>query len=54
MAKGGKSCPHLKDLWRHRIHFVANTRWWPPFCCAVDWLVAAGLAVMIASGVSFR
>src|SRR5207342_1795632 len=20
----------LKDLWQHRSHFVANTRWWPP------------------------
>ena len=30
----------LKDLWQHRTGFVANTRWWPPFCAAVDWLVA--------------
>src|SRR3954468_20608825 len=22
----------LKDLWQHRSHFVATTRWWPPFC----------------------
>ena len=22
----------LKDLWQHRRQFVANTRWWPPFC----------------------
>jgi hypothetical protein len=22
----------LKDLWQHRSQFVANTRWWPPFC----------------------
>ena len=22
-----------KDLWQHRTHFVASTRWWPPFCC---------------------
>lgn len=21
----------IKDLWQHRTHFVANTRWWPPF-----------------------
>ena len=21
-----------KDLWQHRTGFVANTRWWPPFC----------------------
>jgi hypothetical protein len=30
----------LKDLWQHRTHFVANTRWWPPFCMVVDWVVA--------------
>ena len=26
----------LKDLWQHRSQFVANTRWWPPFCLVVD------------------
>ena len=31
----------LKDAWQEHSHFVANTRWWPPFCAAVDWLVAA-------------
>lgn len=44
----------LKDVWQHRNHFVANTRWWPPFCCAVDWLVAVVLVVMIAAGVDFH
>jgi hypothetical protein len=43
-----------KDLWQHRTHFVANTRWWPPFCASVDFLVAAVLAVMIAAGVNFH
>jgi hypothetical protein len=43
-----------KDLWQHRTHFVANTRWWPPFCAAVDWLVAAILAIEIAAGVNFH
>ena len=43
-----------KDLWQHRTHFVRNTRWWPPFCAAVDWLVAAALAVEIAAVVNFR
>jgi hypothetical protein len=43
-----------KDIWQHRSHFVANTRWWPPFCCAVDWLVAAVLAVLIVAGVDFH
>ncbi|HXA18723.1 MAG TPA: hypothetical protein VN380_17140 [Thermoanaerobaculia bacterium] len=22
----------LKDTWQERTHFVANPRWWPPFC----------------------
>jgi len=44
----------LKDLWQHRRQFVANTRWWPPFCFAVDWAVAAILIVEIAAGVHFH
>ena len=40
----------FKDLWQHRTHYVANTRWWPPFCLAVDWLAAAIIAVVIATG----
>src|SRR4051812_14792373 len=26
----------FKDLWQHRTQFVTTTRWWPPFCAAVD------------------
>jgi len=44
----------LKDLWQHRSHFVANTRWWPPFCMIVDWVVAAIIVVEIAAGLHFR
>jgi hypothetical protein len=44
----------VKDLWQHRTHFVANTRWWPPFCMAVDWVVAAVIVVEIATGLRFR
>jgi hypothetical protein len=44
----------LKDLWQHRSQFVANTRWWPPFCFAVDWVVAAIIAVEIVAGVQFH
>jgi hypothetical protein len=44
----------FKDLWQHRTQFVANTRWWPPFCMAVDWVVAALIVVEIALGVDFR
>jgi len=44
----------LKDLWQHRTQFVANTRWWPPFCMVVDFVVAAIIVVEIAAGVSFH
>jgi hypothetical protein len=40
----------LKDLWQHRTRFVSTTRWWPPFCMAVDFVVAAVIAVEIAAG----
>ena len=43
----------LKDLWQHRTHFVANTRWWPPFCMIVDWVVAAIIVGEIAAGMHF-
>ena len=44
----------LKDLWQHRSHYVANTRWWPPFCLVVDWVAAAILIVLIVVGVDFH
>jgi hypothetical protein len=44
----------LKDLWQHRSHYVANTRWWPPFCLVVDWVAAAILVVLLAVGVDFH
>jgi hypothetical protein len=44
----------LKDLWQHRRQFVANTRWWPPFCLVIDWVAAAILVVLLAVGVDFH
>jgi hypothetical protein len=44
----------LKDLWQHRSHYVANTRWWPPFCLVVDWVVAAILVVLIMVEAGFH
>jgi hypothetical protein len=44
----------LKDLWQHRRQFVANTRWWPPFCLVVDWIAAATIAVAIIAGVDVQ
>ena len=43
----------FKDLWQHRHQYVANTRWWPPFCLVVDWVAAAVLVVLIVAGVDF-
>jgi hypothetical protein len=42
-----------KDLWQHRTGFVANTRWWPPFCATVDVVAAAIIAVAIVAGFHF-
>ena len=44
----------FKDLWQHRRQFVANTRWWPPFCLVIDWVAAAILVVLLAVGVDFH
>jgi hypothetical protein len=44
----------LKDYWQHRTEFVSGTRWWPPFCATVDFLVAAIIAVEVAGGMSFH
>jgi len=44
----------VKDYWQHRRQFVVNTRWWPPFCAAVDWLVALVLVVEILAGVNLH
>jgi hypothetical protein len=44
----------LKDLWQHRRHFVANTRWWPPFCLVVDLTAATIIAGEIIAGLHFH
>lgn len=44
----------IKDLWQHRTRFVANTRWWPPFCLVVDWVAATVIAVLLVTGVDFN
>jgi hypothetical protein len=48
LAHGGK------DLWQHRTGFVHGTRWWPPFCFAVDMAVAGVVAAQILLGVDFH
>jgi hypothetical protein len=44
----------IKDLWQHRHRFVRGTRWWPPFCAAVDFTVAAIIVVQILVGSQFH
>jgi len=44
----------LKDLWQQRRQFVANTRWWPPFCLVVDWVAATIIIIEIVAGVHFH
>lgn len=44
----------LKDLWQHRRQYVANSRWWPPFCLVVDWVAAAVIAILIVAGVDLH
>jgi len=41
----------LKDAWQERTRFVERTRWWPPFCAAVDWVVASIIALEIITGI---
>jgi hypothetical protein len=50
----GLTAHGFKDLWEHHRQFVANTRWWPPFCLVVDWVAAAIIAVEIVAGVDFH
>jgi hypothetical protein len=47
----GLAAHGLKDLWQHRTGFVAGTRWWPPFCAAVDFVAAALIALAITTGI---
>ena len=42
----------LKDLWQHRTGFVAGTRWWPPFCAAVDFVAAVFVALALVAGIA--
>jgi hypothetical protein len=44
----------VKDLWQHRTRFVANTRWWPPFCLVVDVVAAALTAALLLSRFDLR
>ena len=49
----GLVCHGIKELWQHRTGFVANTRWWPPFCLVVDVVAAIVISVLLLAGVDF-
>jgi hypothetical protein len=44
----------VKDAWQERRKFVSGTRWWPPFCAAVDWVVALVIVIEILVGFRFH
>ena len=44
----------IKDMWQHRTQFVANTRWWPPFCLVVDFVAASAIAALLLTGVDLN
>jgi hypothetical protein len=50
----GLAAHGLKDAWQQRRQFVSGTRWWPPFCAAVDWVVALVVAIEIVAGIHFQ
>jgi hypothetical protein len=50
----GLAAHGVKDAWQQRRQFVSGTRWWPPFCAAVDWVVAAIIAIETVAGVHFH
>ena len=49
----GLAAHGLKDAWQQRSQYVSGTRWWPPFCAAVDMVVALVIAIEIVAGVHF-
>lgn len=50
----GMAAHGLKDLWQHRTQYVTGTRWWPPFCAAVDWVAAVILTAAILAGANLH
>jgi hypothetical protein len=42
----------LKDAWQQRAQYVSGTRWWPPFCAAVNCLIALAIGIEIVAGIA--
>jgi hypothetical protein len=47
----GLAAHGVKDAVQERRQYVSGTRWWPPFCAAVDWVCASVIAIEIVAGV---
>lgn len=54
LLAAGFAAHGVKDAWQERRQFVSGTRWWPPFCAAVDWVVALVIVMEIAAGYRFH
>ncbi len=54
LLAGGLAAHGVKDAWQQRTQYVSGTRWWPPFCAAVDFAVASIIAIEIVAGFQFR
>ena len=50
----GLAAHGVKDAWQQRRQYVSGTRWWPPFCAAVDWVAASVIAIAIVAGIDFH
>ena len=50
----GLAAHGVKDAWQQRAQYVSGTRWWPPSCVAVDWVVALIIAIEIVAGIHLR
>jgi hypothetical protein len=50
----GLAAHGVKDTWQQRTQYVSGTRWWPPFCAAVDWVAALIIGIEIVAGIHFR
>ena len=50
LAVIGIAAHGVKDAWQHHTQFVANTRWWPPFCLVVDVVASGIIAVLLLTG----
>jgi hypothetical protein len=50
----GLAAHGVKDAWQQRSQYVSGTRWWPPFCAAVDCVVALIIGIEIIAGIHFQ